>query len=323
MALFSIAQGRLAIDAELPSKLATPNHVAMPREENLARSLGVSADFMRSVQQVCAEQRFTPPASLDVHHARRAPVVSSRMTKLTSSFLSADRVAVHLVDYRSECVVHPPLQGYLAHTKQRLLALAPLPPLRLPRPSSAEKLTGSDRWSRGKFDEPIDPGESFVIRSRFPSAAMRHLKLGALDDAHHDAALATPSSLPLKHKVIRCASEPRPRVSTASKHPRGASVGSYLSRRVSTTSQHPGAISVGSLTTGRDEPPHHTRHDSLASSRRDSVASSSSTRRDSLVSIGERDAHCAPEAAWSGKRLCGEPPGSSEEEPSGQFSQLL
>jgi len=125
-----------------------------------------------------------------------------------------------------------------------IAALAPLLPLRLPRPSSAEKLTGSDRWSRGKFDEPIRPGDSFVIRPRFPSPAMRHLKLGAWDDAHHDAALATSSSLPLTHKVIRCASEPLPRVSS--------------------------------------------RRDFVASSsstRRDSVAS----RRDSLVSIGERD----------------------------------
>ena len=177
-----------------------------------------------------------------------------------------------------------------------IAALAPLLPLRLPRPSSAEKLTGSDRWSCGKFDEPIRPGNSFVIRSRFPSAVMRHLKLGAWDDAHHDAALATPSSLPLKRKVIRRASEPLHRISTASKHPQGSTAGTYLSRRVSTTSQHPGAISTGSLATGRDEPPQHKRRDSLASSRRDSVASSSSTRRDSLasrrdslVSIGERD----------------------------------
>ena len=99
LALFSIAElmasghdHLAAIDAELPSKLAAPNHVAMPRDENLARSMGVSANFMRSVQQVCAEQRFTSPASLDVHHARRARVVSSRKTKLTSSFLSADHV---------------------------------------------------------------------------------------------------------------------------------------------------------------------------------------------------------------------------------------
>jgi len=120
-----------------------------------------------------------------------------------------------------------------------IAALAPLLPLRLPRPSSAEKLTGSDRWSCGKFDEPIRPGDSFVIRPRFPSAAMRHFKLGAWDDAHHDAALATSSSLPLTHKVIRCASEPLPRVFVASS----------------------------------------------SSTRRDSLAS----RRDSLLSIGERD----------------------------------
>ena len=120
-----------------------------------------------------------------------------------------------------------------------IAALAPLLPLRLTRPSSAEKLTGSDRWTFGKFDEPIRTGDSFVIRPRFPS-----VKLGAWDDAHHDAALATPSSPPLKHKVIRCASEPLPRV---------------FSRRDSVASS--------------------------SSTRRDSLAS----RRDSLVSIGERD----------------------------------
>ena len=89
-----------------------PNPVAMPRDENLARttrSLGVSADFMRSVQQVCADQQFEPSASLDVHHARRARLVSSRKTKLTSSFLSPDRVSVDPVDSKGECVVHPPL----------------------------------------------------------------------------------------------------------------------------------------------------------------------------------------------------------------------
>ena len=67
------------------------NPVAMPRDDT-TRSMGVSADFMRSVQQVCAEQRFAPAAPLDVCHARRARVVSSRETKLTSSFLSAEHV---------------------------------------------------------------------------------------------------------------------------------------------------------------------------------------------------------------------------------------
>ena len=154
-----------------------------------------------------------------------------------------------------------------------IAARLPLRPQRFPRPLSAEKLTGSDRWT-GKNNTPIHPGDSFIIRPHFQSSAMRQLEHGAWDDA----ALAT------KHNVTRSASDPLPSVSPASKHAHVGSIPSHLIRRVSTSSQHPGASSTGSLTISESNESCYKRHDALFA-RTDSVASSSSTRRNSLVSI--------------------------------------
>ena len=154
-----------------------------------------------------------------------------------------------------------------------IAARVPLRPQRFPRPSSAEKLTGSDRWT-GKNNTPIRPGDSFVIRPHFQSSAMRQLEHGAWDDA----ALAT------KHQVTRSASEPLPCASPASKHTHEVSIASHLVRRVSTASQHPGASSTRCLTFSESNESCYKRHDALFA-RTDSVASSSSTRRNSLVSI--------------------------------------
>ena len=154
-----------------------------------------------------------------------------------------------------------------------IAARVPLLPQRFPRPSSAEKLAGSDRWT-GKNNTPIRPGDSFVIRPHFQSSAMRQLEHGTWDDA----ALAT------KHKVTRSASEPLPSLSPASKHTQDGYIPSHLIRRVSTASQHPGASSSGSLTFSESNESCYKRHDSLFA-RTASIASSCSTRRNSLVSI--------------------------------------
>ena len=72
-----------------------------------------------------------------------------------------------------------------------IAARVPLLPQRFPRPSSAEKLTGSDRWT-GKNNTHIRPGDSFVIRPHFKSSAMHQLEQGAWDDA----------ALALRHSIL-------------------------------------------------------------------------------------------------------------------------